>query len=60
MLTKYQFHHFDDCDDVIVTVLLPNGEYGAWRESQDEGIVQGFGYSRIGAIADLIQNVIGD
>jgi hypothetical protein len=37
----------------VVTTLLPNGEYGAYREDEDEGRYRGFGPSRLAAMADL-------
>jgi hypothetical protein len=53
-------HYFDDCDDVVITVLLPTGEYGATRENADEGRIRGHGTTRIGAIADMIEELKGD
>jgi hypothetical protein len=49
-------HFFRDENDnrtVVVTTLLPNGEYGAYREDEDEGRYRGFGPSRLAAMADL-------
>lgn len=51
-------HFFRDEHDnrtVIITTLLPTGEYGAYREDEDEGRYRGFGHSRFAAIADLQQ-----
>ena len=42
-------HHFDE---VIVTGLCPNGQYGAYHESED-GRVRGYGHTRKSAIRDL-------
>ena len=52
-------HYFDDLDDVVITGLCPNGEYGAYRESQDEGRIRGYGATRIGAIADMVEMLGG-
>lgn len=49
-------HFFRDENDnrtVVITTLLPTGEYGATREDEDEGRYRGFGHSRLAAIADL-------
>lgn len=43
----------------VITGILPSGEYGAYRENEDEGRVRGFGHSRLAAIADL-NEAIGD
>ena len=50
-----QTHYFRDADDnrlVVVTELLPNGEYGAWIEGEGDGL-HGIGYTMMAAIADL-------
>lgn len=44
-------HNFNE--GPVITGLLPTGEYGAYRENEDEGRVRGFGHSRWAAIADL-------
>ncbi|MDB5584849.1 MAG: hypothetical protein JWR80_10025 [Bradyrhizobium sp.] len=44
-------YHFNE--GPVVTGLCPNGEYGAYRENEDEGRVRGYGHSRLAAIADL-------
>ncbi len=36
----------------VITGLCPNGEYGAYLES-DDGRVRGYGHTRLAAIADL-------
>ena len=36
----------------VVTGLCPNGEFGAYLES-DDGRVRGYGHTRLAAIADL-------
>jgi hypothetical protein len=41
----------------VVTGLLPTGEYGAYRENEDEGRVRGYGHSRLAAIADLAEAI---
>ncbi len=45
--------YFPANDVTVITGLLPNGEYGAYREDEDEGRVHGFGHTRLAAIADL-------
>ncbi|WP_213287542.1 hypothetical protein [Bradyrhizobium sp. sGM-13] len=47
-------HYFPANDCRVVTGLCPNGEYGAYREDEDEGRIRGYGHSRIAAIADLV------
>lgn len=50
-------HYFTDVDYHVITLLLPTGEYGAYRAVEDEpgaaGRVCGFGHTRLAAIADL-------
>lgn len=36
----------------VVTGLCPNGQFGAYLES-DDGRVRGYGHTRLAAIADL-------
>jgi len=50
---KHFFRDENDNQTVVITTLLPNGEYGAYREDEDEGRCRGFGHSRIAAIVDL-------
>ena len=55
-MEKHRKHHFyDEVGEYtcVITVMLPTGEYGAYRDSEDEGEIHGFGCTRIGAIADL-------
>lgn len=47
-------HYFPSNECVVITGLLPTGEYGAYRE-QDDGRVRGYGYNRFNAIADLVE-----
>jgi L-asparaginase/Glu-tRNA(Gln) amidotransferase subunit D len=47
-------HFFPENDVVVITGLCPNGEYGATREDEDEGLIRGYGHSRLAAIADLV------
>jgi hypothetical protein len=37
----------------VITGLLPNGEYGAYRDDENEGRIRGYGHTRLAAIADL-------
>jgi hypothetical protein len=51
-----QTHTFRDDDGdrlVVITELLPNGEYGAWVEDVDFGHPLGTGDTMMAAIADL-------
>jgi len=50
-------HYFPAQDCVVITGLLPNGEYGATRLDEDEGRIRGFGHSRFSAIADLVEMI---
>jgi hypothetical protein len=50
-------HFFPANDSYVVTGLLPSGEYGAYRESEDEGRVRGYGHSRLAAIADMVEQL---
>lgn len=50
-------HHFNE--GPVITGLLPNGQYGAYRE-QDDGRVRGYGHTRLAAIADLNEAIGGD
>jgi len=50
-------HFFPANQCVVITGLLPNGEYGATREDEDEGRIRGFGHSRFSAIADLVEMI---
>lgn len=45
-------HHFTE--GKVITGLLPNGEFGAYREDEDEGLIRGYGHTRLAAIADLV------
>lgn len=47
-------HYFPENDCKVVTGLLPNGEFGAYREDEDEGRIRGYGHTRLAAIADLV------
>lgn len=49
--------YFPENDCTIITGLCPNGEFGAYLES-DDGRVRGYGHSRLAAMADLM-DVIG-
>jgi hypothetical protein len=39
--------------------MLPTGEYGAYRDNEDDGRVQGTGHTRLAAIADMVENLSG-
>jgi hypothetical protein len=47
-------HYFPENDCRVVTGLCPNGEFGATRLDEDEGLIRGYGHSRLAAIADLV------
>ena len=53
MNRKHFFRDEHDNRTVVITSLLPSGEYGAYREDEDEGRYRGFGHSRMAAIVDL-------
>ena len=50
-------HYFPANDCKVITGLLPTGEYGAYREDEDEGRVRGFGHTRLAAIADMVEAI---
>lgn len=50
-------HYFPANDCTVITGLCPNGEYGAYREDEDEGRVRGYGHTRLAAIADLSEAI---
>lgn len=50
-----QTHHFTE--GKVITGMCPNGEYGAYREDEDEGRIRGYGHTRLAAIADLNEAV---
>jgi len=50
-------HYFPVNDCYVITGLCPNGEYGAYREDEDEGRVRGYGHTRMAAIADMIEQL---
>lgn len=50
-------HYFPENDEVVITGLCPNGEYGAYREDEDEGRVRGYGHTRLAAIADMVEQI---
>ena len=49
--------HFPANDCTVITGLCANGEYGAYRENEDEGRVRGYGHTRLAAIADLVEAI---
>jgi hypothetical protein len=61
---KHRTHYFFDRDrhgddrikTTIHTFMLPTGEYGAIDDNTDDGVVRGFGHTRLAAIADLKEN----
>lgn len=51
-------HYFPANDTKVVTGLIPaTGEYGAYREDEDEGRIRGYGHTRLAAIADLVEAI---
>jgi hypothetical protein len=54
-MTNRRKHYFNET--TVITGLLPNGEFGAYREDEDECRVRGYGHSRFAAIADLVEQV---
>ena len=51
-MINQRHHSFPAEGATVVTGLLPTGQYGAYREDEDEGRVRGCGHSRLAAIAD--------
>ena len=51
-------HYFND--GTVITGLCPTGEYGAYRDEIDEGLIRGYGHTRLAAIADLVEQIGGD
>ena len=49
--------YFPANDCTVITGLCPNGEYGAYREDEDEGRIRGYGHTRLAAIADLAEAI---
>lgn len=49
--------YFPANDCTVITGLCPNGEYGAYREDEDEGRICGYGHTRLAAIADLVEAI---
>lgn len=50
-------HYFPVNDCRVITGLCPNGEFGAYREDEDEGRVRGYGHTRLAAISDLVEAI---
>ena len=50
-------HYFPENDCRVITGLCPNGEFGAYREDEDEGRIRGYGHTRLAAIADLVEAI---
>ena len=50
---KHFFRDENDTRTVVITTWLPTGEFGAYRDDEDEGHVRGFGSTRLEAIVDL-------
>ena len=49
---SHRKHYFTDFDDVLITCLLPTGEYGCYSDETTDGRIRGFGHTRLAAIAD--------
>ena len=49
--------YFPANDTTVITGLCPNGEFGAYREDEDEGRIRGYGHTRLAAIADLVEAI---
>ena len=50
-------HYFPENDCYVITGLCPTGEFGAYREDEDEGRVRGYGHTRLAAIADMVEQL---
>ena len=54
-------HYFRDDNDtrvVVITKLLPNGEYAAWIDGDEEDGAYGLGDTMMEAIANLRDNMV--
>lgn len=50
-----QKHYFPVNDCTVITGWIPQiAEFGATREDEDEGLIRGYGATRLEAIADLV------
>ena len=50
-----QKHYFRENDCTVITGWIPQiAEFGATREDEDEGLIRGYGATRLEAIADLV------
>lgn len=56
-MEQIRTHYFPANDCKVVTGLCPNGEFGAYREDEDEGRIRGYGHTRLAAIADLVEAI---
>lgn len=54
-MINHRKHNF--VEGVVITGLLPTGEFGAYRPDEDEGRIRGYGHSRLAAIADLVEAI---
>lgn len=54
-MQSHRTHYLDGRK--IITGLLPTGEFGAYRDDEDEGHIRGFGHTRAAAIADMLEAV---
>ena len=50
-------HYFPANECTVITGLLPTGEFGAYREDEEEGRIRGYGHTRLAAIADLAEAI---
>jgi hypothetical protein len=59
--TDTRRHHFDDAGTVITAWCSYTYEYVAWLDNQDgeQDQSQGFGATRLEAIADLNEELVG-
>jgi hypothetical protein len=56
-MTNRRKHYFPENDITVITGLLPTGEFGAYRDELDDGLIRGHGHTRLAAIADLVEMV---
>ncbi len=56
-MEQIRTHYFPANDCRVITGLCPNGEFGAYRDDEDEGRIRGYGHTRLAAIADLVEAI---
>ena len=52
--------YFPDSGDTVIATKLPNGDWGVYRDDEDEGRYRGFGKTILEAIADMVEQLSGE